>query len=129
MIRSSKKTAAKRRAEQKVINAVRPIVAERDGYCRIVKDRIYFATHMIEGFDRGEGVLVELGPCAGFSEWAHLGEFKRFKTRKQAPELRHSTQHTAQMCSRHHRAYDANQFVIEELTPDGADGPLAYRLK
>lgn len=128
MIRSSKKTAAKRRAEQKVIGPVRLSVAIRDGFCRLAKDRLEIALGVGDAEDP-QDVLGFCGSCGGVSEWAHAGDFKRFKTRHQSPEIRHQTTHSLMLCSRHHRQYDANQFDIVNLTEAGADGPLAYRLK
>lgn len=109
MIASSKSTLRKRRLEKKVIDVVRAACVERDGWCRI-----------------GKNLTVGLGACGGPSEWSHLGQFKRAKTRRMEPEIRHDTRHTAMLCAVHHDRYDAHDFDIEELTDRGADGPLAY---
>jgi hypothetical protein len=131
MIRSSKKTAKKKRAEHKVIKAIRPVVAERDGHCRIAKDWTEAAIGALSSgpADPLLDLIRVVGTCAGTSEWAHIGQFKRFKTRGLPPDVRHRTTHSLMLCMKHHRAYDANQFVIEELTDRGANGPLAYRLR
>lgn len=131
MIRSSKQTARKKRAEHKVIKEIRPLVAERDGYCRILKDWHVLAIAAIGSEEAAQRFrhINALGSCNGPSEWAHLGAFKRFKTRRLPPDVRHQAKHSLMLCGVHHRKYDANQFTIEELTEAGADGPLAYRLK
>src|SRR5260221_341989 len=60
----------KDRAEAAVKKLVRAQVAYRDGHCR----------------------LMGCGPCHGESEWAHLGDKKRARTRGQAPTVRHTTE-------------------------------------
>lgn len=80
-------------------------MATRDGFCRAAMKRV--------------------GPCQGVSEWAHY--LKRFQTRKQAPEMRHTTGGSLMLCTRHHRAFDEHRLQIEVLTAAGCDGPLAFR--
>jgi hypothetical protein len=103
--------AAKRRRQRfaaEVIDRVRRHDVDRDGYCRWQR--------------------VGLGDCAGPSEWAHWGEYKRFKTRGQAPEERHTPQGTLMMCKGHHDAYDkgtgADKLTIVALTDGGCEGRL-----
>ena len=93
------------RAERVVVETVRAACVERDGYCRIARDNV-----------------VALGPCAGPSEWAHLEEKRRFKTRGMSSEDRHSVDWTVMMCERHHKLYDAHAFDVG--TPVGASRPI-----
>lgn len=97
--------ARKERAEAKVKKAVRAECVKRDGFCR----------------------LMGCGPCSGRSEWAHLGEKKRARTRKMAPEVRHTTAGSLMACTGHHEAYDAGRIEIEPTTARGADGLLRVR--
>ncbi len=100
--------------ERKRIQIVRTQVFARDGVCRA-----------------GRNLLAALGPCTGVAEWAHLGSHRRFKTRKMAPEVRHTTGGTCMLCSFHHKLYDGqilglNRMLIEFLTEKEADGPMAF---
>jgi len=97
----------RRRAERKVIDRVRPAVVARDGYCRVANVRA-------------------MGACRGASEWAHLGEKRRFRTRGLPPDERHTTADSVMFCDGHHDAYDDHAFEIEKLTTGGADGRLRY---
>lgn len=114
MIKSSKAKARKKRAEQKVLDVVRPKVDDRDGYCRL--------------FGAGEVVYQMAGSCEGPSELAHFGDFQRWKTRGMAPEGRHSTEGTFKMCHRHHNDYDKHRMMIEPLTNQWCDGPLRFSM-
>lgn len=97
-------------SERTVSTQVRALVSKRDGPCRI-----------------GKNLLASFfGRCAGVPEWAHLGDKRRFKTRNQAPEDRHTTQGTTMLCHAHHEAYDRHRIEIQMLTSEGADGPLAF---
>jgi hypothetical protein len=93
----------KLRVETLVKQKVRARCVERDGDCRLQRTALF-------------------GPCSGESEWAHLGEKKRARTRGMPPEQRHTTQGSLMLCTGHHRMYDAGRLGIEPLTPDGADG-------
>jgi hypothetical protein len=62
--------------------------------------------------------------CHGVSEWAHLGDKKRFKTRGQAPEIRHTTAGSLMLCQKHHADYDAGRMAIDG---DDANLPLRFR--
>lgn len=97
--------AKRRRAEQPVAAIVRAKCVERDGYCR----------------------LMGLSPCSGPSEWAHLEEKKRARTRGMAPEERHRTTHSLMACKGHHEQYDAGAIQIA-MTPKGADGTIRVQL-
>lgn len=107
MIRRSKRTAKRLRAEKKVIDLVYPAVVNRDGYCRA-------------------SLLGALCPCSGPPEWAHFGDKKRFKTRGQKPEERHTTAGSLMLCRFHHREYDQHRLRIEAKTEKGCDGALFF---
>jgi len=103
--------ARQSRAEASVIQRVRAACVERDGECRLAATL----------FGR---------ECFGASEWAHMGEKRRYKTRGLPPEERHSTVWTCQLCSFHHTLYDdkGHPFDTIEITAldsvKGADGIL-----
>ncbi len=98
---TAKARAKRRRAESPVAMFVRERCVDRDGYCR----------------------LMGLSPCEGPSEWAHLGEKKRARTRGMSPEMRHTVAGSMMMCAKHHRAYDAGQIWIA-VSSTGAVGPI-----
>ncbi len=111
----------KDRNAKKVEKSVRAQCEERDGSCRVG------STLAMMGDDRAS--LTQIGECRGESEWAHLGEKTRAKTRNQAPEVRHTTAGSAMLCTRHHARYDGRErprLLIEALTKRGADGPLRF---
>src|SRR5260221_361379 len=90
----------KDRREAKVNKSVRAQCVDRDGECRlqiVVDDK---------------NVIWPMELCIGKSEWAHLGTKKRFKTRGQAADQRHSTWGSLMFCARHHRDYDRARLVI-----------------
>lgn len=95
-------------SERVVIARVRPQVAERDGFCRIARNR----------------TLGFLGACAGSSQWAHFGSFRRCHTRNMPAVVRHQTAWSVMLCDTHHVAYDRHRFDMEPLTEAGCDGPL-----
>ena len=102
--------ARRRRNESKVKKSVREQVDARDGYCLLGPVRpMSFAGY---------------GLCEGPSEWAHIGPYRRSKTRGMAPERRHTTTGSAMLCQTHHRAYDAHAFDIQPTTDRGMDGPF-----
>jgi len=100
-----------KRAEQKVEQFVRAQCVLRDGDCRVgsILNRLFVLT-----FCR----------CGGESEWAHLEDKRRFKTRGQDPEVRHTTAGSLMLCTEHHQDYDQHRLEIEPLTEAGADGRL-----
>ncbi len=109
--------AKKDRHAGKVVQSVRAQCDERDGPCRIGRPR------------PGDQVVGDPGACRGESQWMHLGEKTRAKTRKQAPEVRHTTQGSMMGCTAHHDRYDGRarpRLGIEQLTAKGADGPLRF---
>jgi hypothetical protein len=105
--------AREQRQAAKVVKSVRAQCVDRDGYCRIYQHR------WIQGF----GSTPRLGACEGASEWAHLGEKKRFKTRGQAPEIRHTTAGSLMLCAKHHDDYDEGRLRI---VGDDANQPLRF---
>jgi hypothetical protein len=111
--RRREKARAKRQ-ESKVVAAVRQACVTRDGYCRfgpLQPDRLYRL----------------VGSCDGPSEWAHMEEKRRSKTRGLPPEERHTVADSLMMCKRHHDAYDTHKFGIEALTSAGAEGLLRVK--
>lgn len=102
-MQSSPSTRRKRSAEDRYAETIRRFVMdERDSYCRVA--------------------CKGVGPCEGVPEWAHLGNKRRCFTRGMAPALRHSSEWTLHMCSKHHQMYDAHVFDIEYQSPAGANG-------
>lgn len=104
----------KDRAETKVKQSVRAKCVERDGDCRF-HQRSAELTHLV-------------GECQGESEWAHLGEKRRAKTRGMAPEARHTTAGSLMLCTAHHTAYDAHVFDIV-ASAKGANAALLIHTK
>lgn len=101
--------SATRRKEAALVAKVFTEIEPRDGHCVI-------ATRAMR--------MVSVGDCEGDSTPMHIGEWRRFNTRRQAPEARHSRTTIARGCVKHHNAYDAHEW---DLSYDGrgADGPLA----
>ncbi len=113
----STKATRKRKAdahERSVKDQVRAACVERDGYCRVAS----LAKQDTRMWQADEF------PCSGWSEWAHLGEHRRAKTRGQIPEARHTVAGSLQLCTAHHFAYDERTLTIDPLTDLGANGPL-----
>jgi hypothetical protein len=110
---TAKYRAKRARAEGPIKKAVRETCVDRDGYCR------YWADVFQSCF-----VAVD---CSGPSEWAHLENQKRARTRGMKPGQRHTTAGTAMLCRCHHRAYDAGELKVEAHSDKGADGPLSWR--
>jgi hypothetical protein len=111
----AKVKARNKRVEAKLARMVRSACVERDGYCRL------------SNLKQGEWVYGSFKKrCDGPSEWAHLEEKRRFKTRGQPAEQRHTTASSVMFCAVHHQEYDAHQFSIRFLSELGADGPIAW---
>lgn len=113
---TAKRIAKRRRAESPVAKQVRALCVERDGSCRYWKDVFESAFVAVE--------------CDGPSEWAHLENMRRSKTRNMKPELRHTTAGTAMLCRKHHDRLDGRarpRLRLTMLTNRGADGPLSWR--
>jgi hypothetical protein len=105
--RARAKARVKRQASA-VEQRVRAQVVARDGDCRV----------------GASGWPAVFGPCGGESEWAHLEDKRRFKTRGQPAEVRHTTAGSLMLCTAHHRAYDLHELFITPLTGLGADSTL-----
>lgn len=106
------------RHEAKIKNDVRAECVVRDGYCRV-------ETLAVKG-----DVRQWDPPCSGWSEWCHLGDKKRARTRGMDPGIRHTTAGSLMMCQGHHAHYDHGLMFIlgsdgEEATD--ANGPLNFR--
>ena len=99
----------KKRTESKHALKIRALVAERDGYCRVNQ----------------AGATFLVGDCKGVSEWAHLGDFRRFKTRGLPPEQRHTTGGSLMLCSFHHASYDRQKTM--DIIGTDADQPLEFK--
>lgn len=107
------------RVEKKVKTDVRSKCVARDGDCRIGNGAVGIV----------DQIVGEIGECDGPSEWAHLEEKKRSKTRGQEPEVRHTTAGSCILCRRHHNRYDGRErpaIAVAKLTKRGADGPLRW---
>ena len=110
----------KTRAAAKVVTSVRAQCVERDGYCRMSR---WYSIDGEDNYARGVDTF-----CSGPSEWAHVGEHTRAKTRGMAPERRHTTAGSLMLCRRHHHDLDAHRITVDALTAAGADGPLRFAL-
>jgi hypothetical protein len=114
--RAQVKTRASR-AEQAVIQRVRRAVAARDGYCRL--SYAHAATR--------RQVAQLFGACVGRSQWSHDNRtHRRSQTRGMPAEARHHRRHSLMLCAYHSAEYDQHRMDIEELTPEGCDGPLKF---
>lgn len=100
----------RQRQETTVKRLVRELTVARDGHC-LIASRL------------PKGLRDLLGPCAGPSEWAHIGRQRRCFTRGQVATDRHTTAGTAQLCRAHHQAYDAHQFDVT-TGAEGMDGMI-----
>ena len=98
--------ARKQRAETAVKQRVRAECVERDGDC-VLRPASWHV-------------------CGGESQWSHLGKKKRARTRGMPPEVRHTTAGSLMLCTVAHLDYDEWRMQIDELTADGADGPLRF---
>lgn len=97
--------ARKLRKASAVIRTIRAVCVERDGYCRLSRTSAF-------------------GECSGPSEWAHLAGSRRFETRGQAAEARHTAEGSLMLCKCHHVAYDAHGIELSAITERGARGLL-----
>ncbi len=103
---TARERAKRRRDEMSVAKVVRAACVARDGFCR----------------------MMGLTPCNGQSEWAHLAEGKRARTRGMQPWQRHRTSHSAMLCTKHHAMYDTGEIQIA-MTDKGADGKIRVQLR
>ena len=120
-LRPSRKAQQRRRKESLVVKAIRPIVAERDGHCRL---------HWSNGAMRA-GMVAAFGACRGESQWAHRRDgMSRAQTRRMDARKRHTTAGSLMLCAFHHlddgAGYDRSAFAIEDLTDKGCDGRLRF---
>lgn len=107
--------AKAKRVARKVVKSVRAQCVERDGHCRY----LYLA---VAGDSCPKGHLAH-PECDGPSEWAHLGDKKRARTRNMPAHIRHTTAGSLMLCAKHHDAYDAGEIVI---VGSDANGALAF---
>lgn len=120
----------RKRQAAKVVKSVRARCVERDGACRICEwERNPDDTH--EG-DGGMDYLPYPDEfAANPSEWAHLNEGTRAKTRGMSAERRHTTAMSLMLCQFHHDRLDGRhhpRITITATEPRlGADGPLDIR--
>jgi hypothetical protein len=120
---TAKARKAKAAKDRRYAANIRKRVAERDGECRIGDwENNPDDTHC----DALIGNGCEAVDCGGVSEWAHLGEKKRFKTRGMPPEQRHTTKESCMLCTTHHQMYDAGTLKIKADTEIGADSVLRF---
>lgn len=107
----------RQRHEREVAAAIRALVSDRDGYCRL-----YW-------FDTGTRAKIAqlFGPCGGPSEWAHLT--RRSATRGQPAGVRHTSGGTVMLCRSHHQREEAHKIWFSYQTARGADGPLSCSSK
>jgi hypothetical protein len=106
------------RQARKVVKSVRQQCVERDGYCRVVRDW--------PDNPRGGSPFYGEIACFGPSQWAHLGEFKRSKTRGKAAVERHTTMGSLMLCARHHDQYDGRSRPYLRIA-GSPDGVLRFR--
>jgi hypothetical protein len=111
--------ARSKREAAKIVRQVRAACVERDGRCRYANDVHAAVLTLPAG-------AVCITYCEGESEWAHLNEFARYKTRGQPPAARHHTHGTAIICKRHHAMLHDKKLTVSFLSDLGADGPLAW---
>ncbi len=117
--------AKRRRAEYVVGQKVRERCVERDGGCRICdweNNPDDWHSDDLQAVD-----WFEAGP----SEWAHMRENSRAKTRGMKPEARHTTAHSLMLCQFHHDRYDGRHRPRIQITAMsdvlGCDGPLEIK--
>lgn len=114
--------AKRKRAESPVAKKVRAACVDRDGYCRMGRAVMGFT-------DDTWSIAAAVEACDGASQWAHLGDGTRAKTRGMKPERRHMTSKSVMLCRVHHDRYDGRRLPkmrIRELTEHGADGRLEF---
>lgn len=110
-----------KRQAAKVVTTVRARCVERDGDCRI-GDWELNPDDWHDDALRGDGQPAIV--CEGRSEWAHLGDKKRFKTRGMPAERRHTTAGSLMLCTRHHTDYDHGRL---QIVGEDANEPLEFR--
>lgn len=109
---AKRQKARAKRQEAAHAKKVRAACVARDGYC-LIASRL------------PQSVAVLLGACEGPSEWAHVGEHRRFNTRGMEPQERHTTAGSGMLCRGHHVAYDSHEFDFLMWSLSGMDGTFA----
>lgn len=106
----AREKARDKRHEAAIIKEVRALVVERDTWCRFPHEGSDWPT------------------CQGASEWAHLNEHSRAKTRGLPARERHTTTGTCMLCTyAHHELVDGNKVDIVPVDPSvGANGDLIF---
>lgn len=104
------------RIEAARIKGQREETVERDGpRCRLLSGDAETQRKLHEMF----------GLCKGDGQWSHYNRtHRRSKTMGMPIEDRHDRRHALMLCAYHSAEYDENRMDIEELTPEGCDGPL-----
>lgn len=106
------------REEAKLKRIIRDACVLRDGFCRL-----FSGTYVHGDTQHGPG----LDYCGAKSTWAHLEDWRRFKTRGMEPEERHTTMGSCMLCDRHHHMYDVEKSItVTFLSERGADGPIVW---
>lgn len=113
----AKLKARAQRAESRHAQQVRAQVGERDGDCRLGDPSLWLI----------------FGACEGESEWAHMPEKRRSKTRGLPATERHTTAGSVRLCSWHHAKVDRRGprpwIDMQPATSRGADGPLGFQIR
>lgn len=108
----------KQRQAAKLVKSVRAQCVDRDGYCRF--------GNWEDNPDDWHSDALEGDECDGPSEWAHLGESKRFKTRGMDADARHTTAGSLMLCKRHHDRYDGRRKPKLSIVENDANFPLTF---
>lgn len=119
--------ARRQRQAATVVQSVRAQCVERDGDCRICDWENNPEDWHEDDLDYPDELSVNP------SEWAHLNEGTRAKTRGMSAERRHTTAMSLMLCQFHHDRLDGRhhpRITITATEPRlGADGPLEIRTK
>jgi len=121
---TAKYRAKRKRAEAPVAKFVRAQCVDRDGDCRVCDWE-----NNPDDYHADDLEFVDDLTFPNPSEWAHLGEKTRAKTRGMKPEARHTTEDSVIFCKVHHDRYDGRQkprMFVKSLTALGANGPLEF---
>lgn len=94
--------AKRKRADDAVAAVIRAKCVLRDGYCK----------------------FAILGGCRGASQHCHLGQWKRARTRGQAPVRRHTLEGSCMACEFHHEAEEHGAMKVTMFADLGANGPI-----
>jgi hypothetical protein len=109
--------AKAKRVESTHAQQVRALVVERDGSCRLADPALWLI----------------FGACSGESEFAHMPERRRSKTRGMDPKIRHDKAHTLMLCTKHHAMADRRGprpwMQVQPASSRGAEGRLAFQIR